>query len=185
MNGRRKRASVEAPRAPQSRPGGLEMALLNGLLGSGSDAVALFRVGRAYQQAFEQAHGQCGLVRSIVSRSVRSSYRPNAPLGAISAVLSLEEMVGVRNLQEKNARALTQRELDACALICGLDMTVNAAATALRADRKALAVALRRALRQIATNKGWVNRSSVQTGQISFGSFEADLARNEPARAAA
>lgn len=150
----------------------LEKALQSGYLDGGPvRPESLLRAGEAYRDAYEIAVGERGPTRDLSRAPQPGTFGPRTPTTPILASLRLAQMRGepvrkrageepegaatVASKRRKALRMLTDRERQACDLICGQDLTVNATAERLSADRNALGVALRRALTAVGENCGW------------------------------
>jgi hypothetical protein len=126
--------------------GGLQLAFERGDLDGGPyKAERLLEVGRAYRWAFEASTGLTTATRDLGQVSARAPLRSSA--GPQDSVFAAGEALRVYRLGlgERRRRMLDQ--------VCGLDMTVRAAAQAIKADPRTARRLLVEALTQASDNR--------------------------------
>jgi hypothetical protein len=119
--------------------GGLQLAFERGDLDGGPlKAERLFDVAKTYRWAFETASALRSTARDLSTVSARAPLRASA--GPQDAVFAAGEIL--RALRG----GFSERQREAADRVCGLDMTVRAAALALKADPRTVRRALVEAL---------------------------------------
>ncbi len=115
--------------------GGLQLAFERGDL-DGADARAeqLYETGKAYRWAYEASSALTTPARSLSSVSARSPLR--ASTGPQDAVFAAGDLL--RTFRSP----LTPRRIAVLDMVCGLDLTIRAAALQLRADPRSVRAAL-------------------------------------------
>jgi hypothetical protein len=153
-------AELVGGRVRARRKTALQKAFEAGYLDDGPvRAESLMRVGEAYRESFEIYVGQRGPDRT--GEGGGGGFGPKALLTPVLAKMRLDEMRGEEREREGQRRRvalgekLSRRERQACDMVCGLDISVNAAAERLKADRRSLGAALRRGLTNAGANMGW------------------------------
>ena len=126
--------------------GGLQLAFERGDLDGGPvKAERLLQTAKAYRWAFETASALTTPARNLAVVGPRSPLKAGA--GPQDAVFAAGEMLRVFR------RGLTVRQIAALDRVCGLDMTIRAAALALKADARTVRAALVEALAAATANR--------------------------------
>jgi hypothetical protein len=126
--------------------GGLQLAFDRGDLDGGPlRAERLLETGKAYRWAYETASALTTPTRDLSVVGARAPLKASA--GPQDAVFAAGELLRVFRA------GLTTRQVAVLDRVCGLDMTVHAAALALKADPRAIRQALIRALAAATANR--------------------------------
>ena len=126
--------------------GGLQLAFERGDLDGGPvKADRLLEISKTYRWAFEAHSALTTPERNLSSVSARSPLRASA--GPQEAVFAAGQIL--RTLRN----GMNERQRAAADMVCGLDMTIRAAALALKADPRTLRRALVEALTIAADNR--------------------------------
>ncbi|HEY1427677.1 MAG TPA: hypothetical protein VGF50_13485 [Caulobacteraceae bacterium] len=126
--------------------GGLQLAFDRGDLDTGPiRAERLLDTGRAYRWAYETASALTTPARNLAVIGARSPLRAGA--GPQDAVFAAGELLRIFRA------GLTARQVQALDRVCGLDMTIRAAALASRADPRTVRKALVEALAVATSNR--------------------------------
>lgn len=126
--------------------GGLQLAFDRGDLDGGpSKAERLLDTGKAYRWAYEAASALTTPTRNLAIVGARAPLKASA--GPQDAVFAAGELLRIFRAD------LSARQVQALDRVCGLDMTVRAAALALKADPRTIRKALVDALAAATANR--------------------------------